>query len=247
MTRKTKSTPQANDSSSPEPVPPGWRPEWRKPKPKRATGPTAAIVVQEVVARARACAEPVELPPREVLRSEAVAVLRAIALATGELGAARVGAAKAILDVTEPRIEDMVAAALGSDEAALAWMEATLPVLRAKVGKLAPRLARGAPPMADDGQRGGNVADLDLFRKMSGKAKTALGAGLAGGKGPSGLAGGKGPSEPLEMGIDQEESPPRLFLRVAGVTLLFDADQGEEIAVQLSTFVHELRNGGRLG
>ena len=48
----------------------------------------------------------------------------------------------------------------------------------------------------------------------------------------------------LEMGIDAELG--RIFLDASG-RYRMTADQAEEVAVSLMDFVHELRNGGRIG
>jgi|HubBroStandDraft_1064217.scaffolds.fasta_scaffold00294_12 hypothetical protein len=88
-------------------LPPGWRPEWRPPKPARpGRKQDPNLHRSNVILLKPPGLEAVELPSVAVLRREGLAVLRAIALDHDAPAGARVGAAGRLADLPGPTQEE---------------------------------------------------------------------------------------------------------------------------------------------
>jgi hypothetical protein len=84
--------------------PPGWRPEWREPKPRRGGTARARATLAAVPAAPPSTAAPPEpLPSPEQMRERAFRVLLAVAEDPDAQAASRVGACRVVLDALAGR------------------------------------------------------------------------------------------------------------------------------------------------
>ena len=96
-------------------LPASWRPEWREPKRRRGRGAKPAVLLPATGAA---------LPPDDEIRSIAVSSLLELVRDDDAEASARVGAAKALIELTKPK-EDIETGDRDRDLSAAELLEAS--------------------------------------------------------------------------------------------------------------------------